>query len=85
MALVVTKTGDGERFIQPEGSAKIFLRRKDPFGFWYVSFEKGVTPDSLGSAYTTVLAAEAAIENYLMNSYTRKKAATIAAINASRE
>lgn len=74
--VTIERTGDGERVIQPEGSAKIFLRRKDPFGFWYVSFEKGVVPTSLSSAFTTVMSAASAVENYLDNSNSRKKLAS---------
>ena len=71
----LTKTGDGERLIEPEGSGKIFIRRRDPFGFWHVSFEKGPIPDSLSSAYTTIPQALDAVETYLANSSARKRAA----------
>lgn len=68
-------SGDGERIIIPEGSARIFLRRRDPYGFWYIVFERGQTPESLSTAYTTNQLAKAAVEKYLEQSPVRKKAA----------
>lgn len=69
------QTGDGERVIEPEGSAKIFIRRRDPYGFWYVTFERGVTPESLSSAFTSNAYAKAAVEDYLEKSTVRKRLA----------
>jgi hypothetical protein len=71
----VIYVGDNERVIEPEGSAKIFLKRRDPYGFWYVVFERGVVPDSLSSAFTTVLAANQAVDRYLETSSVRKRLA----------
>lgn len=68
--------GDNERVVEPEGSAKIFLRRKDPYGFWYISFERGPVPESLSDAYTTIMQASQAIDRYLINSAARKRAAS---------
>jgi hypothetical protein len=73
--VIMTQTGDGERVIEPEGSARIFIRRRDPFGFWYVVFERGQTPESLSSAYTSNTYAKAAVEDYLRNSPVRTRAA----------
>lgn len=32
---------------------KLNLKREDPFGFIYISFERGQTPDRLKGAYTS--------------------------------
>lgn len=71
----MVQTGDGERVIEPEGSAKIFIRRRDPYGFWYIVFERGQTPESLSSAYTSNAYAKAAVEDYLSKNAARKRMA----------
>jgi hypothetical protein len=73
--VVMIQTGDGERVIEPEGSAKIYIRRRDPYGFWYIVFERGQTPEFLSNAYTSNQLAKAAVEQYLDNSAVRKRAA----------
>lgn len=74
----VIHIGNNERLIKPEGSAGIYLRRKDPYGFWYIHFERGVVPEDLSNAYTTLPLAQAAVEHYLENSSVRKRAAKLA-------
>lgn len=71
----VEYVGDNQRVIQPEGSSKIFLNRKDPYGFWYISFERGELPDSLKDAYTTIQMAAHAVDQYLLVSPARKRLA----------
>lgn len=71
----IVHSSNNERVIKPEGSANIYLRRRDPYGFWYVSFEKGATPASLSDAFTTLPLAKAAVEAYLSKSPVRLKAA----------
>ena len=44
---------------------KMVLKRTDPYGFIYISFERGQVPESLKGAYTTWEAAKAAVNNYL--------------------
>lgn len=60
------------RVIETNG-AKIFLTRKDPFGFWYVSFEKGEVPMTIAGAYTSAGLAEADVTVYLNEHKTREK------------
>lgn len=76
MAEVINQGVENERLMEPEGSAKIYLRRRNPFGFWYVQFERGVTPESLSSAFTTIDMAKQAVNAYLNNSPVRKRAAS---------
>lgn len=40
------------RKIEVEGNV-IHIRCEDPYGFWYVSVEKGTIPDRLKGAYTS--------------------------------
>ena len=47
------------------GNNKIVIEKKDPFGFWYVHFEKGRVPEHLGGQYTSHLYAEQAVHAYL--------------------
>ena len=53
--------------------AKIFLKCTDPYGFWYVSFEKGPVPEKLAGAYTSSDNAQVAINSYLEQHSTREK------------
>lgn len=61
---------ENQRTIETNGS-NINLVRKDPFGFWFVSFERGIVPEKLQSAFTSLDAASTAINNYLDNHKTR--------------
>jgi hypothetical protein len=54
-----------ERRIDYGAHNKIKLTRKDPYGFWYVSFERGQLPEYLKGAYTTYSAAEAEVMKYI--------------------
>ena len=40
---------------------------EDPYGFWWISREKGQVPEKLSGAYTTVGYAELAVKNYVEN------------------
>jgi hypothetical protein len=61
------------QFEQPEenvrvlevGKNKLYLRRKDPFGFIYINWERGELPDMLKGAYTSYDEAKKKIANYL--------------------
>jgi hypothetical protein len=46
-------------------------RPEDPYGFWWVSREKGQIPDELKGAYTSPARARIAVESYLNR--TKKK------------
>lgn len=61
----VEHTRENEREITSPGSSKIILRRKDPYGFWYISFERGQIPASLNQAFTAIDRAYEAVQNYL--------------------
>lgn len=47
------------------GKNKLLVKREDPYGFWHVNYERGVTPQDLSGAYTSAEQALAAIEIYL--------------------
>ena len=69
------ETAENQRVIETNG-AKIFLNRKDPFGFWYIKFERGEMPDILTGAYTSAELAIADINKYLDNHKSREKKVT---------
>lgn len=70
----VENTGENERTVHT-GSAKIYLRRKDPYGFWFVSFERGEIPAYLDQAFTSIDRAYEALENYMNTNKHRAKIA----------
>ncbi len=61
---LVENTGENERTVHNTGS-KIYLRRTDPYGFWYISFERGSPPEHLQGAYTTLDHVTAVVRNYV--------------------
>ena len=44
---------------------KIFIKREDPYGLWYINYEKGQIPEHLRGAYTSPSQAETALYHYL--------------------
>lgn len=56
---------DVPRFEVLVGGNKLIAERLDPYGFWYIHFERGVTPKMLTGAWTTKDRAQAAIQNYM--------------------
>ncbi len=44
---------------------KIHFRATDPYGHWYVNFDKGQMPEYLRDAYTSFYEAEKAVRAYL--------------------
>ena len=68
------ETSENSRVVETNG-AKIFLNRKDPYGFWYVKFERGEVPEVLSGAYTSAELAMSAINKYLEEHKTRDKKA----------
>lgn len=46
---------------------KVHVERQDPYGFWYVHYDKGPMPDQMTGAYTTYDQAEKAVVSYLKN------------------
>jgi hypothetical protein len=49
------------------GFNKIRFRREDPFGFWYISLEKGNLPEPMKGSYTTLQYAENAANVWIHN------------------
>lgn len=46
---------------------KIHFDRKDPYGLWYIHYDKGQVPATLQGAYTSFDRALADVEVYLAN------------------
>lgn len=70
MPIVDVDDGDSERDNPPRreyayGGNKIIAERQDPYGFWYVHMERGVLPQALKGAWTTVDRVEAAVTKYI--------------------
>ncbi len=55
------------RVLDLDNGNKIRVTREDPFGFWYVSYEKGQIPEHLKGSYTSFDEAKKAINSYLTN------------------
>lgn len=53
---------DRHRVIPLSSGNKIHLRATDPYGFVYISFDKGPTPAVLAGAYTSFMEANRAVE-----------------------
>jgi hypothetical protein len=47
------------------GSNKLHVEQKDPYGFWYIHFDKGQLPKMLEGAYTSFETALKTIELYV--------------------
>lgn len=71
----VEHTRENERHLHVPGSAKIVLTRKDPYGFWFISFERGAIPESLKQSFTTIDRAYEAVQNYLNDNDNRRRLA----------
>lgn len=62
-------------FQQPEenvrvvevGKNKLFLKRKDPYGFIYINYERGELPADLQGAFSSFDEARKRIDAYLRN------------------
>lgn len=63
----ITETLENERIIQLTSNNRVFLRREDPYGFWYISFEKGQMPQHLKQAFTSVDEAMKKLTPYLLS------------------
>ncbi len=48
------------------GNNKIHITCEDPYGFWYITFDRGAPPDSMRGAYTTPELALSAVNKYLI-------------------
>jgi hypothetical protein len=56
---------DGRYRVIELDNNKIHFRAKDPYGHWFVNFDKGQIPDSLKSAFTSFYEAEKRVLAYL--------------------
>lgn len=44
---------ENKRTFELKSGNKVVVTRRDPFGLWYISFDKGAVPKSLSGSYTT--------------------------------
>lgn len=63
----------GTRRVNLTDGRTVTLTTKGPYGFWFIEWEKGPTPDAINGAYTTAEAAYVALEVYLNNNYYNTK------------
>lgn len=61
----VEQPAENQRIISLTSGNKIRADRKDPYGFWYISFEHGPTPKELQGTYTTIGLVLRAVETYV--------------------
>lgn len=73
----VVETSENIRNIKIAG-LEIGLERRDPHGFWFITWSSGPTPDALASAYTTTGKAYEDISNWV-NKLPKEKPAKRAA------
>jgi hypothetical protein len=55
------------RLVHLENGRSLRLERKDPFGFVFIGWDRGPTPEALQSAFTDFDQARNALANYLAN------------------
>jgi hypothetical protein len=60
-----SKDLDSKRSLTLENGNKIYIERKDPYGFWDIHYDKGQIPDSLKGKFTSYDRAEHAVKVYL--------------------
>lgn len=53
------------RTITLKSGNAINIRSEGPYGFWYISWERGQLPENLKGAYTSATEAENAVGTYL--------------------
>lgn len=44
---------------------KIHIEKRDPYGFWFITFDRGQAPAHMRGSYTSPILAEAAVKLYL--------------------
>lgn len=72
--MVTTKDLSPRRVFKLEGTnQEIYVDRKDPFGFWYVSLKMGTLPEHLKQAYTTFEKAKVDVVRYIEDRFAEKK------------
>lgn len=62
-----------KRSLTLENGNTIHFERTDPYGFWYVHYDKGQMPEKLRGAYTSYDRARADVDSYLANLKPEKK------------
>jgi hypothetical protein len=50
----------------------IYVKREDPYGFWFISFKMGTVPEDMKQAFTTFAKAKEVVDNYLKERYERE-------------
>src|SRR5438552_3299397 len=55
-----------------EDGSLLFIRRKDPFGFWVINYEKGVIPKEMQGSYTSFDVALKAVMNWANTRFNKK-------------
>lgn len=73
---------DPERDLSSErkmeiGGSRFIFKREDPYGFWHVYYEKGITPNRLkDDRFTSIQHAEQAVRNYLNDKTSKRREIT---------
>lgn len=49
------------------GNNVVHIKKEGPYGFWFISLEKGQLPNQLKGSYTSFLEAEKAVSFYYIN------------------
>lgn len=65
-----------QRTLTLEGGNAVNITSRDPYGFWYISWERGQLPETLRGAYTSFTEAERAVLVYLSQKGKEVKAVT---------
>lgn len=55
-----------KRPLEIDESNDFIITQTDPYGFWYISRERGQIPDSLSGAYSSPQMARKAVESYIL-------------------
>lgn len=55
------------RLVYTKSGRKLKLERRDPFGFVFIVWDNGITPNALQSAFTDFDQARQALANYIAN------------------
>jgi hypothetical protein len=58
---------ENKRTIQLKSGNKVIITRKDPYGFCYISFERGAIPKELDSTFTSFPLAIRTIEKWMQD------------------
>lgn len=61
-----------KRFVKTPMGRDITLERKDPYGFIYITWYNGPTPDELRGSFTNFELARSAVETYINNNLVDK-------------